>query len=220
MNLLKRIVYLIFISTILLSGCSDQEANDGSKNNNQDKGSEQQNEDDSSEEVNKEDTESEDNEQDSDIPTGHQDGLTMEESGFVEDADDKYKVTINSIDNDADIGLDPAKVKANAYAVANITVENIGEHSFNGKNIFDPSFSGSKDIYMTTLNDVLFDADEISVDLLEGEIEPGESITGDVVFTVREQTESKDGKYYFEIGTKQDQITQAARWELDESDLD
>ncbi|MBM7597885.1 hypothetical protein JOC34_000242 [Virgibacillus halotolerans] len=210
---LKKIVYLLLVCIFLMSGCSEKNTNDASKNNNQEKNNVQEEDGENSEE--------EENEQNSDIPTGHQDGLTMEENGYVEDADDKYKVTINSIDKDADIGLDPSKVNnAKAYAVANLTVENIGEHNFNGKNIFDPSLSGSKDTYVTTINDVLFDADDISVDLLEGEIEPGESITGDVVFIVRDENESKDGKYYFEIGTKQDQIIQAARWELEESDLD
>ena len=208
---LKKIVYLLLVCIFLMSGCSEKNMDDASKNNNQEKNNVQEEDGENSKE--------EENEQNSDIPTGHQDGLTMKESGYVEDADDKYKVTINSIDKDGDIGIEPSISNSDAYAVANLTVENIDDHSFNAKSIFSPSFSSSTEVYSTTINDVLFDIDEINVDLLEGEIDPGESVNGDVVFGM-DENESKDGKYYFEIGTKQDQIIQAARWELEESDLD
>ncbi|MBM7597874.1 hypothetical protein JOC34_000231 [Virgibacillus halotolerans] len=206
------------VSIIFITGCSDKKG-DESKSNNQETNNVQEDESENLGGEQKEDAEEGDNEQENDIPTGHQDGLTMEESGYVEDADDQYKVTINSIDKDGDIGIDPSISNSDAYAVANLTVENIDDHSFNAKSIFSPSFSGSTEVYSTTINDVLFDIDEINVDLLEGEIDPGESVTGDVVFGM-DKNESKDGKYYFEIGTKQDQIIQAARWELEESDLD
>lgn len=101
-------------------------------------------------------------------------------------------MTLNSISYDDSIdnisGIE-------TYAVVDITVENIGDESFNAIDIYKPGF-GPEGEFEASLNEVLMEIDTTDLDLLEGEIAPGESVSGVHVFGVAEKTD----KYLFIIG--------------------
>lgn len=161
-------------------------------------------------------SEDEESEADDGISIGnHQEGLKIGDTGSVVDNDEnRYDVTLNSVTfKDSVAGLEP---NGETFVVANITVENTGDNSFDAVNMYNPGF-GPKGGIETTLNDVFMDAGtEVDEDLLEGEIAPGESVTGDHIFEIGEMSD----QYLFIIGGSGQQILTYANWDVLESDID
>lgn len=161
-------------------------------------------------------SENEDSEADDDNTIGnHQEGLQIGDTGSVVDNDEnRYDVTLNSVTfKDSVAGLEP---NGETYVVANITVENTGDNSFDAVNMYNPGF-GPEGGIETTLNGVFMDAGaEVDEDLLEGEIAPGESITGDHIFEIGETSD----QYLFIIGGSGQQILTYANWDVLESDIE
>lgn len=145
----------------------------------------------------------------------HQEGLRINDTGSVVDNDEnRYDVTLNSVTfKDSVADLEP---NGETYVVANITVENTGDNSFDVANMYNPGF-GPKGGIETTLNGVFMDAGvEVDEDLLEGEIAPGESVTGDHIFEIGETSD----QYLFIIGGSGQQILTYANWDVLESDIE
>src|SRR5699024_9098712 len=85
----------------------------------------------------------------------HQEGLKIGDTGTVVDNDEnRYDVTLNSVtfkDNVAD--LEP---NGETFVVVNITVENIGDDSFDAAEMYAPGFGPESGI-QATMNEVFMD---------------------------------------------------------------
>lgn len=140
-------------------------------------------------------------------------GLGMGETGYVRDEDNKYEVTLNSVKfSDDDIG--GIKSENDVYAIVNLTVENVGDHPMNAKNIHNPSF-GETGRSFGTFNETIFeDSLEVEQDLLEGKISPGESTTGDQIYDIT------TSEYYTFFLGESGVDTSYAKWEIHESDVE
>ncbi|WP_167751498.1 DUF4352 domain-containing protein [Lentibacillus salicampi] len=210
-----KLPLLLLLGLFIIAGCSDQENEEGQtdeqENNAEETSAEQEEEEETSEEIDESSEGSSDN---NDTHVEHQEGLQMGETGIVEDNENnKYEVTLNSVEYvDVVGGLDS---EGDTHAVANMTVKNIGENTFNAENIYEPGFGPDGEL-QSSLNSVLMDVDNVEQDLLEGEIAPGESVTGDHVFVV---VEKKDN-YLFIIGGSGHQIKTYANWEVAESEVE
>ncbi|MBP1968645.1 hypothetical protein J2Z83_000737 [Virgibacillus natechei] len=203
-----KLTLLLTLSLFIIIGCSDQEnkesQTDEQENNNEETNAEQEE---------AKSVENQGSEEDSsDTHVEHQEGLNIGETGIVADDNEKYEVTLNSVNYDGDItgGAD-----VETFAVANITVKNIDDHSFDAKNIYEPSF-GPDGEFQSSLNSVLMDMDNNDLELLEGEISPEESVSGDHVFGVAEMKDN----YMFIIGGSGHQIKTYAQWEVSDSEIE
>ncbi|MBP1968647.1 hypothetical protein J2Z83_000739 [Virgibacillus natechei] len=208
-----KLSLLFTLALILVVGCSNNEDDDqtaGEEDNNKQETSTVEEDEDSEVDDSSEEESSDSN----DTHIEHQKGLKMGETGIVEDnGDNKYEVTLNSVEYvDVVGGLDS---EGETHAVANMTVKNIGDNNFNAKNIYEPGFGPDGEL-QSSLNSVLMDVDDVEEDLLEGEIAPGESATGDHVFVVEE----KHDNYLFIIGGSGHQIITYANWDVPESEVE
>lgn len=153
--------------------------------------------------------------------TSHQKGLKIGETGTVVSGtindNRSYEITLNSVEyRDIVAGLEASE---DTYAVVNITVTNTDDSAFNAKDIYGPAF-GAEGELTATLNPVLFDhqdkvEEDILEEILEGEIAPGEEITGIHVFDIKQ-----NDVYVFTIGGSGAQIITYAQWEVSDSEIE
>lgn len=226
MKLYFKLSLLIILSASLIVGCSnneeesdqtDEEENSSQETNDTDEEESEGNNgtsEDSSDELEENGDDSENSSGNNDTHVEHQEGLTMGETGIVVDnSENRYEVTLNSVRyEDSIAGMDAGD---GAYVVANMTVKNIGDQSFNAINMYEPGF-GHVDEMQATLNPILIDLEDLELDLLEGEIAPEESVTGDHVFEINE----KEDEYLFVIGGSGHQIITYANWDVLESEVE
>ena len=220
-----KLTFLFIVTSLFIVACNGKDhAGEGvneEENRNQETNETEENEpaeedvvtdEDSSEEA----SENEEPEADDGKSIGnHQEGLQIGDTGSVVDNDEnRYDVTLNSVTfKDSVAGLEP---NGETFVVANITVENTGDNSFDAVNMYNPGF-GPKGGIETTLNGVFMDAGvEVDENLLEGEIAPGESVTGDHIFEIGERSD----QYLFIIGGSGQQILTYANWDVLESDIE
>ncbi|MBP1968643.1 hypothetical protein J2Z83_000735 [Virgibacillus natechei] len=187
MKQLIKLSLLLMLSLFIIAGCSDQEGGE-------------------------DDSDSENSSRKNDTHVEHQEGLEIGETGIVEDNNRKYEITLNSVEYvDSVGGLEP---NGETFVEANITVKNIDDDSFNASNIYEPGFGPEYEL-QASQNPIFMDADNVEQDLLEGEIAPGETVSGDHVFEIEEIVD----EYKFAIGGKGVQIRTYAQWEVSESEI-
>lgn len=218
-----KLSFYLLLAAFLIVGCSDNgETDDEQNNNNQNQETnEAADEDDASEEIyeeeNPDDTsenEEETNES-NDTFVENQEGLRVGDAGTIVDNNkNRYEVTLNSVEfKDSVAGLE---LNGEAFVVANITVKNIGDDSFDVLNMHSSGF-GPEGALQASMNEVFRDAGvELEEDLIEGEIAPGESVTGDHVFEIDQLAD----QYLFIIGGSGQQIITYANWDVLESDIE
>ncbi|MBP1968646.1 hypothetical protein J2Z83_000738 [Virgibacillus natechei] len=208
-----KLLLLMSLVLIMLVGCSNNEEDEGQTTGEEDNNSQETSAAQEEEDGEGVDESAEDTSDSNDDYVEHQEGLKMGETGVVEDNNKKYEVTLNSIEYVDVVG--DFEAEGDTYAVSNITVTNIDDHSFNAKDIYRPGF-GPENELDASLNQVLLDnSDRVDQDLLEGEIAPGEDITGVHVFDI-ERTED----YVFALGGSGVQIRTYAQWEISDSEIE
>lgn len=212
MNQFIKFSLLLTLGLILIVGCSSNNEGDGTQEGEQEDNS-QETTTEQAEDNGENDENSEDSNDNSDTHVEHQEGLSMGETGIVEDNNNKYEVTLNSVEYEEIVGdFEP---EGDTYVVANMTVKNIDDHSFDAKDIYRPGF-GPENQLDASLNQVLLDnSDRVDQNLLEGEIAPGESVTGVHVFDI-EKTE----EYVLAFGGSGVQIKTYAQWEVSDSEIE
>jgi hypothetical protein len=224
-KLLFTFVILLAISLFLV-GCSGDESTHQSdkqlktdenlvKNNN----ASLDNSDFSSNNENKKDSDgNKEEEKEKDEHIEHQYGLVIGETGKVvsytsNNIDDKirYEVTLNEISYDENIDL---KIFNGVYVVADVTIKNIDDKPINLSEIFTPGLGelGTTVFYVPVKSEFVQDFSGITI--LDGELEPGESKTGNYVFDV-----PKADNYKFAFGKTSDQIVTLAEWELSAEEI-
>ncbi|MBP1968660.1 hypothetical protein J2Z83_000752 [Virgibacillus natechei] len=215
----------LMLSLSIIAGCSDQENEEGQTGDQQvNEENELAEEESNSQEtgaIEEEESEEEENTNDSsesnDTHVEHQEGLKMGETGIVVDnSENRYEVTLNSIEYVDEVG--GSEAIGDTHAVVDITVKNIGEESFNAKDIYEPSFGPieGEEGLQATLNPIFIDEPGmVEQDLLEGEVAPGESVTGVHIYDIEKVEE-----YLFIIGGKGHQIRTYAQWEVSDSEIE
>ncbi|MCM3739540.1 DUF4352 domain-containing protein [Oceanobacillus luteolus] len=220
-----KLSFILIITILFIAACNgDDKVDEGvneEENSNQETNETEENETTEEDVINEEDsseevTDNDESEEDGDISFGnHQEGLRIGDTGTVVDNDkNRYDVTLNSVTfKDSVAGLEP---NGETFVVANITVKNTGDASFDAANMYNPGF-GPEGGLQTTMNDIFRDAGvELDEELLEGEIAPGESVTGDHIFEIGEVSD----QYRFIIGGSGQQILTYANWDVLESDIE
>lgn len=96
-----------------------------------------------------------------------------------------------------------------------MTIENIDDESFHIRELFTPGFGPNAE--SVSLNETIIDYDiDVGLDVLDDEVEPGESVTGYHIFSVPETAE----EYMFAIGGPGQQIHTYADWEISEDEIE
>lgn len=218
---------LITLSLSIVVGCSEEENKESQADNekqgneeNQSDVQENDSQETSASQEEEENVEEDENANDSngntDTHIDHQEGLGMGETGIVVDnSENRYEVTLNSIEYEDIVG--GTEAIGDTHAIVNITVKNIGEDSFDARDIYEPSFGVPGDEGLqATLNPLFIDDPEmVDHDLLEGEVAPGESVSGVHIYDIE-----KGDEYRFIIGGSGHQIITYAQWEVSGSEIE
>ncbi|WP_026906279.1 DUF4352 domain-containing protein [Paucisalibacillus globulus] len=223
-KLLFTFVILLAMSLFLV-GCSDVESTNPSdkqlktdenfvKNNN----ASLDNSDFSSNNANKQDSDGNKEEKKKDEHIEHQYGLKIGETGtvvsyFSNNLDDRirYEVTLNEVRYDENLDL---RLFEDAFVVVDITIKNIDDQSFKLTDIFTPNFGDLEStVYFVPVKSE-FVQDFSGITILEGELQPGETKTGNYVFDV-----PNADNYKFAFGKTSDQIVTLAEWELSAEEI-
>ncbi|WP_026906280.1 DUF4352 domain-containing protein [Paucisalibacillus globulus] len=145
----------------------------------------------------------------------HQYRLKIGETGtvvsyFSNDLDDRisYEVTLNEIRYDEELETH-IQLFDEVFAVVDVTIENIDDQPIDLIDLVVPSFGelGTNEYHSAVGSEFLQNIPELTI--MEGELQPGESKTGNFVFDV-----DKSSKYHFAVGTRWDQIVTLAEWEI------
>ena len=144
-----KLSFILIITILFIAACNgDDKVDEGvneEENSNQETNETEENETTEEDVINEEDsseevTDNDESEEDGDISFGnHQEGLRIGDTGTVVDNDkNRYDVTLNSVTfKDSVAGLEP---NGETFVVANITVKNTGDASFDAANMYNPGF--------------------------------------------------------------------------------
>lgn len=146
----------------------------------------------------------------------HQKGLQIGETGTVVSSkeDYKYEVTLNSLHYEEE--LDDLRLFGDVFVIADVTIENIDNQSFPAEATFTPKVGKLDSNEYNSPVDNEFLEGISGIEIIEGELEPGDSITGQYVFDLG----SKEDSYHFAFGTNWDQIRTLAEWEFSEVEME
>lgn len=216
-----KLSFFLLLTAFLIMGCADNEdttqETDEEQNSNQEMNETEGEQEASEIESASEETSDngEETNESNDTFVEHQEGLGIGETGTVVDNNEnRYEVTLNSVkfeDSVADLELN-----GETFVVTNITVKNVGNDSFDVVDMHSLGFGPEGNIE-TSMNRVFREANvEVEEDLLEGEIAPGESVTGDHVFEIGETSD----QYLFIIGGSGQQIITYANWDVLEDEIE
>jgi hypothetical protein len=223
-NKLLLSVVLLLATSLFLVACSDDKSTNEADNqsttdentvNNTNKSSDDI---DSSDNGKDDESSEENNEEEKDEHIEHQYGLGIGETGTVvsyssNNLDDsiRYEVTLNEMSYDENIDL---KIFNGVYVVVDVTIKNIDDKPIDLSEIFAPGLGelGTTVFYVPVKSEFVQDFSGITI--LEGELEPGESKTGNYVFDV-----PKADNYKFAFGKTSDQIVTLAEWELSAEEI-
>ena len=196
-RLLVSIVMFLVISLILVA-CSDDESTNQTDNSSTKEKNIEENSNASSDDFdsngNNEENESsgeiKEEEEKRDKHIEHQYGLKIGETGTVvsytsNNLEDRiwYEVTLNELRYDEEL-VTHVQLFDEVFVVADVIIKNIDEQSIDLIDIVTPSFGelGTNEYHSAVGSDFLQNIPGLS--LLEGELQPGESKTGNFVFDV------------------------------------
>ncbi|MBY7144497.1 DUF4352 domain-containing protein [Virgibacillus sp. NKC19-3] len=146
----------------------------------------------------------------------HQRGLQIGETGTVVSSkeDYTYEVTLNSLHYEE--SLDDLQLFGEVFIVADVTIENVDDQSFAAEATFTPTLGElDSNEYKGSVDNEFLEG-IAAIDIIEGELAPGDSITGNYVFDM----ETTADNYHFAFGTNWDQITTLAEWEFSEDEME
>lgn len=210
----KRIVTLLmFIVVFLLAACS----NDNEQTEESEPADTEQTETDTSEEGTESDDEAVAEEEESsnnDEYIEHQLGLNIGDTATVVSSTEEYKyeVTVNEVSYRDE--LENVTLYEDIFVLADVTVKNVDEKSFDAADIFTPALGElDSNKYIPAISpDYLQNTSEIT--LVEGELAPGDSVEGTFVFDVDQAKQ-----YNLAFGHAGDQIKTRAEWEFSEDEV-
>lgn len=199
---------------VLVIGCSKDNSNNHHSANNYNQEDKNNYEHENHENNNEVDFENNNESHEYDEHIEHQSGLQIGETGTVEDTY-RYEVTLHSVEFIDEIDdIDAEGLDAEAFASVNMAIENIDDESFHIRELFTPGFGPNAE--SVSLNETIIDYDiDVGLDVLDDEVEPGESVTGYHIFSVPETAE----EYMFAIGGPGQQIHTYADWEISEDEI-
>lgn len=210
MRKLIGLSFLLMICLILIVGCSKDKDDTGSPKKNPSDEATEENENTNSQ---SNDKQKDDNESDSEEPAEDQLGLKLGETGIVEN-NDKMEVTLKSASYEEEVGGIGPNDDDGIYIIVDVTIKNIGDTAFDGKNIFTPDIAtDNSEEPMAYINNAL-DEQRDGVKLLDGELKPGDTVNGKLYFDAK-----KGKKYKIAFGHKSSQIVTKASWEFDDSEI-
>lgn len=156
--------------------------------------------------------ESEDNEKREHIE--NQKGLKIGETGTVVSSKEKYTYEV-TLDNVYYQDIEDLKLFNEVFVVVELTIKNVDDQAFNAESTFTPSIGelGTNKYTIPVGNE--FQEEIPGVTNIEGELRPGESITGHYVYDI-----DKFENYQFTFGNKWDDITTIAAWEFSEDEME
>lgn len=209
-------VILLLIAGLLLTACSN--------NNEQAEESEPADTEQTKTDISEEGTESEsddgaakEEEDESSSDDGyieHQLGLNIGDTATVVSSTEKYKyeVTVNEVSYRDE--LENVTLYEDTFVLADVTVKNVDEKSFDAADIFTPALGelDSNKYTQAISPDYLQNTPEVT--LVEGELAPGDSVEGTFVFDVEQVKQ-----YNLAFGHAGDQITTRAEWEFSEDEV-
>ncbi|MDY7045176.1 DUF4352 domain-containing protein [Virgibacillus sp. M23] len=203
-NKLISICILIIIS-LFLASCSNDET---TEQTNQTTDTEQQNDQDNTNTSEEVDSDEGNQVENKDEHIENQSGLQIGDAGTVVSSEERYtyEATLNEI-HFRDI--DEIKLFNETFAVVNVTIKNIDDQPLKAEDIFSPSLGEIGTNQYEGPVDNQFLQETSGIEIIEGEIAPGDSVTGDFVFDI-----DKFDNYHFAFGTKWDQIFTMAEWEF------
>ena len=215
-KVLLSLVSLLF-TCLFLAACSDDEpAEPAEQSTTEDTDKEAENaEEGSSTEQANEDSNSAEEESDNNTEEfiENQSGLKIGETGTVVSGENKnkYEVTLNEVRYE---DMDNVKMFNEVFVVVDVTFKNIDDKTIDSEDLFMPSFGElGTNVYDVPVG-AEFVQDVPGIEIVKGEIKPGESVTGNYVFDA-----SKSENYHFAIGTTWDDITTRAEWEISEDEV-
>ncbi|PAV28969.1 hypothetical protein CIL05_13390 [Virgibacillus profundi] len=211
----KKIVIsmlLLIITCLFVTACSEDESVEQKEPSNTENSDTETSEDKSTTMETEEDTNTEE-EDSSDEFIENQSGLKIGETGTIVNADDesRYEVTLNEVRYEE---IENVKLFGEVFAVVDVTIKNIDDKTINSEDIFYPSIGELDTNEYTGPVGFEFVQDIPGIDVIEGEIEPGESVTVNYVFDI-----NKADNYHFAFGTTWDNIITRAEWELSEDEV-
>lgn len=156
--------------------------------------------------------ESEDNEKREHIE--NQEGLQIGETGTVVSSKEKYtyEVTLNEVRYQ---DIEELKLFDEVFMVTEVTIKNIDDRTIDAEDIFTPTLGESDtNEYQSPVGNE-FQEGISGITNIEGEILPGDSVTGHFVYDMK-----KADKYHFAFGTNWDHITTMVEWEFSEDEME
>ncbi|WP_077602602.1 DUF4352 domain-containing protein [Oceanobacillus sojae] len=213
----KRIATLLmFIAVLLLAACS----NDNEQAEESEPADTEQTETDTAEEGTESEsddeaaTEEEDESSNNDAYIEHQLGLNIGDTATVVSSPEEYKyeVTVNEVSYHDE--LENVTLYEDIFVLADVTVKNVDEKSFDAADIFTPALGElDSNKYIPAISpDYLQNTSEIT--LVEGELAPGDSVESTFVFDVDQAKQ-----YNLAFGHAGDQIKTRAEWEFSEDEV-
>lgn len=200
MNKYKHVtILLLFIMGLLLTACS----NDKEPVEDPEPPKTEQNEPDTSEDTTASETEKETSSSES---IDDRLGLSIGDTGTVVSSSDelKYEVTLNEVSFRDEVGSLPSY--GNEFMIVNVTIKNVDDRVFEVADLYEPTIEvlDAPEYKPPVRHDVLLGqgVSETDLELLDGELTPGEPVTGDYVMRIEEVDD-----YSFAYGHKADQLT-------------
>nr|WP_026683193.1 DUF4352 domain-containing protein [Priestia megaterium] len=213
-------MFLVLIICLILAACSDDKPNKETEQTGEEQTETDSNNTDTSNENTQQEsedgtaTEEKDEETSNDEYVEHQLGLKIGETGIVVSSPDKlkYEVALNEVSYRDE--LENVSLYGDTFVLVDVTVKNVDDRAFDATDIFEPGLGGldSNEYVPPIGSQYLQDASEIQ--LIEGELDPGDSINGTYVFDIE-----KTDNYNFVFGHAADQITTRAEWEFSEGEV-
>jgi hypothetical protein len=185
---MKKLLFMMLLAVALLAACGDDTAsNDGNEPNNEATNPEETVKPDEEETVNNDNdadeanaNEDEGTEED-DATAGNNSGfaddqqLTLGEAGVFDSTIGTVEITVNSVRAVDEIdGQDPL---SDLFIIAEITVENVGDETQEAEDFKTAAMMNDEETHVSSV---------VSFSNLEGDIEPGESVDGELVFDIKE----------------------------------
>lgn len=200
-----KIFLLTVISLILIAGCSKKEKVDTASESQNEPPTSQ-----NSKEENSQDTKEKENIKE-EKPEEDQLGLKLGETGVVE-SEEKIEVTLDSPRFENEVaGITPSN---DVFMVVNATVKNIGDSTFDGKDIFVSDISTDENNERSANLNPIFEGKDTEVKLLSGELKPGDTVKGELVFDTK-----KAKKYQIAFGHESSQIITKSAWNFSENEV-
>ena len=207
MSKLKLITTALLMIVLLIACSSDGDNETESEGNDpvtekENNGSAENN--DESDDSDSEDSDNDTTESDNEEKTSSSDGeiLSLGETGVVESTLGEYEITFESFQL-----LDELEDQNNEdqiFIVLDVTVKNIGDEPLEGKHLYTSRLFDDEG----TSQEATFYFE--SVDIMEGTIEPGDSMEGEFVFGARKSSESFELVYNHALSSLATELT----WEF------